>query len=240
MAGKKKTYDNLYRELQNLKDIHEKEIDGLKKIIEQQDQRIESIERVIDKERQKMVDIHKIEKTTNLDGVASSRPVIRNSKMDTNLLNCKECDKSFTKFSDLEFHIKQKHGEYKKHECEQCGKTFVTTWRLRKHVKIHLYKFTKICRYYRSGEHCSFEELGCKFLHNSSTNVNSDKTDKEVTEEMNDSKISDDNDDSTCALEHFDQLHNVVGDNDADDNAGADSTCELQQCHLLHQGTFLQ
>ena len=99
--------------------------------------------------------------------------------------------------SDLEFHIIQKHGEYKNHECEKCGKTFVTAWRLRKHVKIHLNKFTKVCRYFRNGIHCQFEELGCKFLHNSSENFVSDYKDKEATEEVNDSKTSDEDDDDS-------------------------------------------
>ena len=89
MAGKKKTLNNLYTEVQNLKDIHEKEINELQKVIKQKDKRIKDIERVIGNEIQNIVDIHEIEKTTNLDGVGSSRPVIRNpKKTDTKLLKC--------------------------------------------------------------------------------------------------------------------------------------------------------
>ena len=193
MAGKKKTLNNLYTEVQNLKDIHEKEINELQKVIKQQDKRIKDIERVIGNEIQKIVDIHEIEKTTNLDGVGSSRPVIRNpKKTDTKLLKCKVCDNIFTTFSDLEFHIKQKHNKYKKEECDQCGKTFVTKWRLRKHVRIHLNKFTKICQYFKTGKYCPFEELGCKFLHNVSEKFDSDYTDKEMNEKTSDSANSDD------------------------------------------------
>ena len=50
-------------------------------------------------------------------------------------------------------------------ECEQCGKKIVTAWRLRKHLRIHIQKFTKICNYFKRKTNCPFEELGCKFSH---------------------------------------------------------------------------
>ena len=46
MAGKKKSLNHLYTEIQTLKDIHDKEIKELKKIIKQQDDRIKDIEKV--------------------------------------------------------------------------------------------------------------------------------------------------------------------------------------------------
>ena len=77
----------------------------------------------------------------------------------------------------------------------------MTKWRLRKHVRIHLNKFTKICHYFKTGKHCPFEELGCKFLHNVTKKVDSDDTDKKITEEINDSDISDDTDVSSIVEE---------------------------------------
>ena len=71
----------------------------------------------------------------------------------------------FGKFSDLELHIKDKHENYQGQNCEKCGKTFVTSWRLRKHMQLHVQKITKSCKYFKGDIDCPFEELSCKFLH---------------------------------------------------------------------------
>ena len=59
MAGKKKTINHLFTEVQILKDIHDKEIDNLKQIIKQQDERIKNIERLAESYRQNVIDIKK-------------------------------------------------------------------------------------------------------------------------------------------------------------------------------------
>ena len=56
------------------------------------------------------------------------------------------CEKRFGKFSDIELHIKDKHANHKGQNCDHCGKTFVTAWRLRKDIRIHVQKFTKSCK----------------------------------------------------------------------------------------------
>ena len=85
------------------------------------------------------------------------------------------CEKRFGKFSDLERHIKDKHENYEGQNCDMCGKTFVTAWRLKKHKQIHVEKFTKSCKYFKGNIECPFEELGCKFLHDVDIEDISDK-----------------------------------------------------------------
>ena len=111
----------------------------------------------------RIIDIQKKPEIPN-SGVNSNTDIWMRKKNDRNLLKCEMCVDSFTKFCDLEFHIKKKHETYKEQECDHCGKSFVTTWRLRKHMRIHS-QFTKNCRYFQAGMACPFEELGCKFLH---------------------------------------------------------------------------
>ena len=75
------------------------------------------------------------------------------------------CEYKFRTFSELELHIKDKHVNFQAKCCDQCGKTFVTAWRLRKHMRIHSQIFTRTCKYFKSNTICPFEELGCKFNH---------------------------------------------------------------------------
>ena len=51
----------------------------------------------------------------------------------------------FSKFTELELHIKEEHANYKEQECDECTMNFVTSWRLKKHKRINLQKVTKIC-----------------------------------------------------------------------------------------------
>ena len=62
MAGKKKTINHLYTEVQTLKDIHDKQIVDLKKIIKQKDERIKNVERLAESYRQSMIGIKKKQK----------------------------------------------------------------------------------------------------------------------------------------------------------------------------------
>ena len=67
--------------------------------------------------------------------------------------------------SDLERHIKSVHEDHEKFECENCNKSFVTKWRLEKHVKMHSKLNLRECHYYKSKSYCPFDDLGCKFGH---------------------------------------------------------------------------
>ena len=81
------------------------------------------------------------------------------------LLNCELCEKKFNRFCDMEIHLKTEHKKCQEFLCSKCEKTFVTQWRMRKHISIHRETNTKPCIYFISSVKCPFEELGCKFLH---------------------------------------------------------------------------
>ena len=82
-----------------------------------------------------------------------------------NLLKCNLCDKRFQINSDLEKHIKTRHENYQSYNCRQCKKNFVTKWRLQKHERIHSNIKTRQCKYFKTQTKCPFDELGCKFRH---------------------------------------------------------------------------
>ena len=86
-------------------------------------------------------------------------------KRSYSLLKCNLCEMKFTRFCDLECHLKANHKKCKEFECDTCRKTFVTNWRLRKHERIHSEKNTKPCHYFTDKVDCPFEDLGCKFVH---------------------------------------------------------------------------
>ena len=80
-------------------------------------------------------------------------------------LKCNSCDKVFNRSVDLERHIKEEHDNHETFNCDQCEKTFVLKWRLKKHARIHTKEFVQFCHYFNNGRKCPYEELGCKFLH---------------------------------------------------------------------------
>ena len=82
-----------------------------------------------------------------------------------NPVNCNLCDKKFQIISDLETHIKTSHEDYQSYKCHQGKKDFVTEWRLKKHARIHSNIKTRQCKYFISQTKCPFDELGCKFRH---------------------------------------------------------------------------
>jgi hypothetical protein len=46
-------------------------------------------------------------------------------------IKCTKCKETFLKNSDSEEHIKSKHLENEKYDCEEGGKTFVLKWRMK-------------------------------------------------------------------------------------------------------------
>ena len=96
-----------------------------------------------------------------------------------NLIKCNLCDKRFRIISDLETHIKMSHEDYESYNCHHCKKEFVTKWRLQKHARIQSSIKTRQCKYFKSQTKCPYDELGCKFRHEttiedtSSTQTNS-------------------------------------------------------------------
>jgi len=69
----------------------------------------------------------------------------------------------------LEKHIKTSHADYKTYDCNNCEKKFVTIWRLGKHDNLHLNIQTKPCKYFINKTKCPFDDLGCKFRHDTET-----------------------------------------------------------------------
>ena len=80
-------------------------------------------------------------------------------------INCTKCEETFPKYSDLEEHIKNIHLEKDKYKCDECGKSFVLKWRLKKHLTIHSDQDIKGCHYFNNQKTCPFETLGCMFAH---------------------------------------------------------------------------
>ena len=62
------------------------------------------------------------------------------------VIECKECDKSFKRNCDLERHIEE-HELQKEFKCDICGKEFYLKWRMLKHKEIHT-ETKKFCHYY--------------------------------------------------------------------------------------------
>ena len=114
------------------------------------------------------------------------------------------CIKRFKHFTDLELHIKKEHSNNEEHKCNQCEKSFVTRWRLRKHTRIHSEQYTKSCKYFIRSRSCPFEELGCKFSHDMSRKDAVDLND-DTTEDMNNDEngSNDSMDESESLLNSF-------------------------------------
>ena len=82
-------------------------------------------------------------------------------------VQCNMCENRFESVSALEKHIKRHHVGHKTYDCESCTKRFVTKWRLKKHLRMHAQENVQICTYFKNKEFCPFDDLGCKFLHES-------------------------------------------------------------------------
>ena len=68
------------------------------------------------------------------------------------------------KNSDFESHMVEKHNIEKTYKCDECDKTFLLEWRLRKHRVNHLESLRK-CRYFANKQLCPFTQIGCMFSH---------------------------------------------------------------------------
>ena len=81
-----------------------------------------------------------------------------------NIIVCQFCGENFNEQWKLETHLVI-HEEAEKFPCDICDKIFQTKWRLAKHLKNHERKHVKICKYFKKGQFCPFEKVGCKFSH---------------------------------------------------------------------------
>jgi hypothetical protein len=67
---------------------------------------------------------------------------------------CKLCQETFTDIFELENHLKT-HKVAETFVCDNCDKTFVLNWRLRKTV----HETDKYCHYFNNNKTCPFEDL---------------------------------------------------------------------------------
>ena len=140
MAGKKLTLKDVVKAIEVLKESHEEEISEMKKTINVQETRIKQLEKWLTND--KPIDSTKkpgdTKKLVQLNIESLERKEFKK-------LTCKNCDDKFNKFCDLE----ENHGNSKQKECYKNTKKFVTSWRMKKHVRIHFQKFTKLCNYFK-------------------------------------------------------------------------------------------
>lgn len=91
-------------------------------------------------------------------------------------MDCKICGINFKRNIDLENHIRLSHEEYPVLQCDECDKSFLLMWRLKKHTRLHTEKNVLHCHYFNNNKNCPFEEHGCKFLHAVSKNCQFGRT----------------------------------------------------------------
>ena len=77
---------------------------------------------------------------------------------------CNICDKKFETRWKLESHLKE-HDILKESKCDICNKEFFLKWRLDQHSKGHSEENRKFCHFFNNGKYCTYEENGCKFIH---------------------------------------------------------------------------
>ena len=178
-------------------------------------------------------------------------------------IKCKICKASFSKNSELEKHLVNIHGSKKTYSCEYCDKTFLLKWRLNKHIGIHQDDNIRICKFFKDGKDCPFEDVGCKFGHKSeqvvttrnvelATNVHEMvEIDDEIIEveasesgkvlnstsifRLND-ELSDDNAKDSVEVVEGDESKNEAGDEYEDEETGNDA---LSERYLSESSTSL-
>ena len=82
--------------------------------------------------------------------------------------SCQYCGITLETNYELEMHLVT-HQEATKFECDNCGQSFFSKWRLKKHVEGHQ-KQRRCCHYFNNKKECPFEKIGCKFNHIPSNN----------------------------------------------------------------------
>ena len=140
---------------------------------------------------------------------------IDKAKAMTKYKKCKDCNKEFTRNSDLEKHLEE-HKNIKEFKCDKCGKEFFLKWRLSKHEEIH-HENSKFCHFFNNGKVCPYEDIGCMYKH-----ALAGKCKFSVCEN------------NLCQFEHEDPIETIaeeefVNENNVDD---AEEPLNGNKCHL--------
>jgi len=106
-------------------------------------------------------------------------------------VDCPFCHEQFEEHWKLEMHIRM-HEEAESFQCDVCNKIFHAKWRLKKHVKNHFRKDMKTCKYFKKGQFCPYQEVGCKFAHEAVNHTGAkENKPRNVDEEINHSEATD-------------------------------------------------
>jgi len=105
-------------------------------------------------------------------------------------VDCPFCQEQFDEHWKLEIHIRM-HEEAESFPCDICNKIFHAKWRLKMHVKNHFRKDLKTCKYFKKGQFCPYQEVGCKFAHEAVNHTDAKENNKNVDEEKVHSEATD-------------------------------------------------
>ena len=75
-----------------------------------------------------------------------------NIEKSVNLMGCNVCQRRFNRHVDLENHIRSSHAKHQVYQCDQCEKSFVLRWRLKKHMNLHTKKNIQPCHYFSNNK----------------------------------------------------------------------------------------
>ena len=170
-----------------------KSIKDINKVIEAFEKRINTLEDIVNKLQghrtdplENQISISKTKLNVLLDEVKR-----QDTSYKTVVLNCKECEETFSDKRSLKdymniFHMKKfnckfcdttfgarwsleahmdEHETRNEFKCQECDKEFHLKWRLEKHIQGHQETDQKLCRFYNNNEASPYEAIGCKLKH---------------------------------------------------------------------------
>ena len=202
MAGKKKTVKDLNVDVINLAvrfKNFEEIINGITRLndFKDIDKKLDALNKNEENEK-KIADL--VDEVKRLKAVVNDLKDQKREEIVKKVLDCNVCKETFNSRNELNAHRKSKHTKqikcqfceetfdenYKlenhliKHEtkgykCDECEKTFHLEWRFHKHQLSHNSTTIRKCHYFNNDKICPFEEIGCMFMHETSSKCKYDK-----------------------------------------------------------------
>ena len=165
MTGVKKvTVKILSEEVEKLKEQLNKDVTELKQKVNDLETILETY--IIDKGKKEILSLNEFDcKKCDKSFDSAKNLKMHISNIHPSTIECKSCGKKFAKSSDFEMHMISQHQETKKYKCEQCEKSFILEWRLKKHTIIHSTQNIKYCHFFNNEEICLYDEIGCMYKH---------------------------------------------------------------------------